>query len=383
MNPPLSQPIYESSDIEMLDVNHPLSASNAPTLPTMLTQSGRPTRGIRAQNYRRPRRWEDIPPESPTPIPPPTLPFPEANTPIIRRVILHVRDILRTAANRFGVFREYPYRPSHDPDAFVSTTDLSICPTPSSPGQSRSQGDGISVSSVRGMEEPPWPFANMSIYRLIEWATTGSNQKSQSELNRLAKEVISAPDFKAEDFKTFSAQREYRRFDASDAQGSSELFSGDGWHESDVQINIPTGKKDPTGLGYTFSIPELHHRSLLGVIKAGLANVTSRHFHFSPFKRFRRTSAGVEERCYDEVYTSDAFLDANRKLQDAPNEPDCKLEKVVLGLMFWSDSTHLANFGTAKVWPLYLYFANLSKYFRGKPGSGASHHVAYIPSVSI
>ena len=50
--------------------------------------------------------------------------------------------------------------------------------------------------------------------------------------------------------------------------------------------------------------------------------------------------------------------------------------------MFWSDSTHLANFGTAKVWPLYLYFGNLSKYIHGKPNSNACHHVAYIPSVS-
>jgi hypothetical protein len=70
-------------------------------------------------------------------------------------------------------------------------------------------------------------------------------------------------------------------------------------------------------------------------------------------------------------------------LQKQQNEPECTLEKVVLGLMFWSDSTHLANFGTAKVWPIYLQFANLSKYIRCKPTSGASHHVAYIPSVSI
>jgi hypothetical protein len=92
---------------------------------------------------------------------------------------------------------------------------------------------------------------------------------------------------------------------------------------------------------------------------------------------------GGEQRCYDEVYTSDVFLEANQKLQEAPNEPGCRLEKVILGLMFWSDATHLANFGNAKVWPLYLYFANLSKYLRGKPGSGASHHVAYFPSVRL
>jgi len=28
---------------------------------------------------------------------------------------------------------------------------------------------------------------------------------------------------------------------------------------------------------------------------------------------------------------------------------DCKLKKTVAEIMFWSDSTHLANFGTAKL----------------------------------
>jgi hypothetical protein len=50
--------------------------------------------------------------------------------------------------------------------------------------------------------------------------------------------------------------------------------------------------------------------------------------------------------------------------------------------MFWSDSTHLANFGTASLWPLYLFFGNLSKWVRSKPRAGACHHVAYLPKVS-
>lgn len=118
-------------------------------------------------------------------------------------------------------------------------------------------------------------------------------------------------------------------------------------------------------------------------MKAALTDVTARRFHFSPFKRFWSLVTGPEERCYDEAYTSDAWIEAHNTLQKERNEPGCKLEKVILGLMFWSDSTHLANFGTAKVWPLYLYFGNLSKYLRGKPASGACHHVAYIPSVSF
>jgi hypothetical protein len=48
--------------------------------------------------------------------------------------------------------------------------------------------------------------------------------------------------------------------------------------------------------------------------------------------------------------------------------------------MFWSDATHLAAFGTAKMWPIYMTFGNLSKYIRCKPNSGAIKHLAYIPS---
>jgi hypothetical protein len=47
--------------------------------------------------------------------------------------------------------------------------------------------------------------------------------------------------------------------------------------------------------------------------------------------------------------------------------------------MFWSDATHLATFGTAKLWPIYLLFGNLFKYVRCQLNSGATKHIAYIP----
>ncbi|KAK7679638.1 hypothetical protein QCA50_017350 [Cerrena zonata] len=50
--------------------------------------------------------------------------------------------------------------------------------------------------------------------------------------------------------------------------------------------------------------------------------------------------------------------------------------------MLYSDSTHLANFGDASLWPLYLYFGNQSKYERVRPATGSCHHVAYIPKLS-
>jgi hypothetical protein len=49
--------------------------------------------------------------------------------------------------------------------------------------------------------------------------------------------------------------------------------------------------------------------------------------------------------------------------------------------MFFSDATHLAAFGTAKAWPLYLFFRNLKKYARSAPKSGACHLVGFLPFV--
>jgi hypothetical protein len=317
----------------------------------------------------------DIPPEvstSSTPMPK-SLPQVPPGSYAVPRVILHVRDTMRTVPNRFGILHEYPHRPSYDPDTFVPHEDLSNYQGPASVEQPPGvEGDA---------HAPPWPFTNMSIYLLMQWMITGGNQKSVGEVDRLAAEVLTAKEFKPEELTGFSAWKENRRLDKSDAADPDGPYSKDGWVETDISISIPTGVKDAQGRGQLFSVPGLHYRSLLGVMKSAITDITAHRFHFSPFKRLWQKPSGAEERCFDEAYTSDAWIETHDKLQKQPNEPGCTLEKVVLGLMFWSDSTHLASFGTAKVWPLYLYFANLSKYFRGKPTSGASHHVAYIPSV--
>ena len=52
-------------------------------------------------------------------------------------------------------------------------------------------------------------------------------------------------------------------------------------------------------------------------------------------------------------------------------------------MMVWSDSTHLAEFGNASLWPIYLFFGNQSKYSRAKPTDFAAHHIAYMPKVDV
>ena len=71
---------------------------------------------------------------------------------------------------------------------------------------------------------------------------------------------------------------------------------------------------------------------------------------------------GHEERIFDELYTSDAWNDAHDEIQKQQLGNGCKLERVITGLMFWSDVTHLTQFGSASAWPVYLFFGNQSKY---------------------
>ena len=329
---------------------------------------------IRKVPSRYPRMIRDELPAPPAPVPPP--PQPQSRS-VIRRVILHVRDTIRTGLNSFGLLREYPHRPSYDPDAFVPMENLASYSPP--------VGPILGQSGNSAPHQPPWPFKNMSIYRLMAWMNTGNNQKSEGELNRLVTEVICADDFKPDDLHGFNAHTENIRFDQSEhAEPSDPPSFTDSWTEKSVNIEVPIGTKDASGIGKLFAVPGLHIRSLTAIITAAFTEEISRQFHLTPFRRFWKPSPfRDEERVYDEVYTSDAFLEAHDTLQKQPSEPGCTLEKVVIGLMFWSDSTHLANFGTAKVWPLYLYFANLSKYVRANPSSGACQHVAYIPSVGV
>ena len=93
------------------------------------------------------------------------------------------------------------------------------------------------------------------------------------------------------------------------------------------------------------------------------------------------TADGRHVCVYSEAYTSPQMLDAHKEVNGLLKDGD--YEHVVIPLMLWSDATQLANFGNASLWPIYLYFGNQSKYVRGKPTSGACHHIVYIPSVSV
>ena len=355
-----------------VDVQMELEPDLEPVLP-LLTQSGRPRR-----EYRRPRRFIDNLPETPSVavVDDAIIRPPEVSAPI-RRVLLIVRDRLVTAANSFGLWRDYPRRPTVDPDAFLSLEDLSNShnnisqPPPPAPA----------TPELLETERPAhWPFPSATIQKLMAWLNNGQTAKSEAELDKLIHNVVLSPGFKVEDLIGFSAHRENQRLDK--ALSKSLLQSQ--FSETSVDILVPSGNARIPA--QKFSVPGLLHRKLTSVIRDTFNDPLSHLYHLSPFKLFHRSPiTHKEERIYGEVYTSDAFLDEHEKVQrysrPPPDDPDCKREKVVAALMFSSDATHLTDFGIAKAWPIYLMLGNLSKYFRSQPNSGAMHHLAYIPSV--
>jgi len=331
--------------------------------------------GRRPQRKRRlPARYRDCLPE---PAPAilrnePAVTTKTQPTPVLPRIRLIVRDTVQTMANIFGLWREYPHRPSYDPDYAVPLDSLAAPPHPDhqDPGDPRLDE-----------EDPPKAApSNASVDLLLHWQNSGSSTKSHAEMDRLVG-FLHHPDFSVNDLpKSFGAARENRKRDQQEEK-SSHLK---GFQETSVKIEVPTG--DQTIRSQFIDIPGLHFRKLTTLIQAAFTSPLASKFHYSPFKLFHKCpNSGKEQRVFSELYNSDAFLNEHDLVQRAalpPDDPDCKREKVVAALMFWSDVTHLTNFGTAKLWPIYMFLGNLSKYIRSEPSSQACYHFAYIPSLS-
>ncbi|KAI5894787.1 uncharacterized protein SCHCODRAFT_02496704 [Schizophyllum commune H4-8] len=154
-----------------------------------------------------------------------------------------------------------------------------------------------------------------------------------------------------------------------------------------VTIEVPSGIASEKPSQYI--IPGLVHTNLTSLIKAAFQDDLAHLLHYSPFELHHEVQSkdgtDLHQRVHGEIYTSPAFLEAHDEVRlrslPPPDNPDCKLERTVAAVMFASDAAHLTNFGTAKVWPIYMMLGNLSKYIRAIPNSDALHHLAYVPSL--
>ena len=224
---------------------------------------------LRPRSGRLPARYRNILPE-----PPITPDLPAAATSTTKCVLLIVYDSFCTQFNRFGIAHEYRHHPSHDPDLFMTSNDLSTSVLLPS-----SQPD----DPVHGLP-PPWPWRNMLIWRLMSWAFPGSHDKSVSEVNKLVWDVLQAPNFSLEELEGFNARTESMRMEQQ-ASATGDLFSMDQWRQTTVDIPVPMKEPNQVGNGQHFSIEGFHHRSILDIIHNVFAEASTKWFHLTPFKR--------------------------------------------------------------------------------------------------
>ena len=299
---------------------------------------------------------------------------------------------LQTEPDDFGLFRIYPIHPTMVPDANSNLDEVCDAPgfetfeTPSSRRWWARFGSIATTTAKKISNNLFAPFKNSTIFRLMNWYHSGSGEMSISQLNSLVKDVINHSDFQKEHLNNFSAKRELERLD--DEEDTSYPFSNENvWKVSTVAIPLPAEgvKHASENNAPILEVPGVHHRSLVEAITTAFQDETAKKFHYVPHHLYwKPTPESEPERVITELFNSDAFIgDYKELLMRPPPSSGSHVETAIAAMMVWSDSTHLAEFGTASLWPIYLFFGNQSKYSRARPSDFAAHHIAYIPSVCI
>jgi hypothetical protein len=292
---------------------------------------------------------------------------------------LEARPVFKAPKNIFSLFRQYHSTepPTHDPEEYIDLQDLSNIPV--------HRPDG-SPPPEETLEAAYDPYPNLSSFLLGDWYWNYGLQKSQSTFKQLIS-IVGAPDFKPSDVRHTPWDRINRQLadnkPEEEEAGWEWLDEDAGWKKDHVSISVPFHRRTKHPGVQTYVVEDFYHRSLVSVIREKLTNLNyDRHFHYEPYELYWQVhDTDTPIRVHGEAYTSAAFSEAYHELQASPKEPGCDLQRVVVALMFSSDSTHLTSFGDTKIWPLYLFCGNESKYRRSKPSLHLCDHIAYFHKV--
>ncbi|KAG1748520.1 hypothetical protein EDD22DRAFT_958151 [Suillus occidentalis] len=279
-----------------------------------------------------------------------------------------------TARNVFGLVCQFfsSTPPSHDPEEVIMLQDISYVPvtTPAEQGILSEPQD-----------KPFFPYPNQSSFELGNWYWNGSAQKSHQSFKELIG-IVGGPDFDPNDVQSTSWDKINSRLGASVNDEERDKWEDEdaGWHKTQVTIEVPFSCTTAQPGARPYIAADLYHCSLVSVMQEKLSDPQDDElFHYEPYQlRWSAPHLQREVNIQGELYTSPAFMDAHRNLQESPGEPGCNLPRSVVTLMFWSDATHLMSFGNTKLWPVYMYFGNKSKYRRCKPSCNLSNHVVYF-----
>ncbi|KAG6905806.1 hypothetical protein DXG01_000630, partial [Tephrocybe rancida] len=267
---------------------------------------------------------------------------PEPNDPAPEDIFM--AGPIDTPENAFGLFRRYQTAPTHDPESSVSAEVLS------------------KVTCKSSHAAPSYaPYPNLNAFKLGKWYWLEGIKKSQESFSSLMG-IVSDKDFVPDDVRGVNWTRINQELGMNDWDGDEWEDVVAGWQVSSVYIQVP-----------------FHRNNDQPGEKLKQKKVDMPHFHLKPYDLMWCRNLQEEPiHLYGEIYTSSSFSQAHRNLQLFPPVPGCDLPQYVLALMFWSDGTHLTDFGNASLTPCYMQFGNESKYRRCKPSAHLMEHMAYF-----
>ena len=198
--------------------------------------------------------------------------------------------------------------------------------------------------------------------------------------------LISSGRVVSEELLGFNATTELRRLDDFAAKST---IAGGPWRTGSVKVRMPCMRSRKPQFtteegAPEFEVPGVRYRSLVDIIKSKVQDPSiSESFIKQPFTEWWYPPGGSRPiRIYGEAYSSDTAVRLFEEVKDIPPLADYpNIESVIILLMLGSDATHLASFGTASLWPVYLFFGNMSKYDSSKPSEFPAFHLAYLPKV--
>jgi len=174
-------------------------------------------------------------------------------------------------------------------------------------------------------------------------------------------------------------------FAKSDNSESLPFRPEDGWIKGSISIPVPCDgcKFCSEADAPRFVVDGIWYRRPLQVLKRAFSEPAAENFHTTPFKEYWKPSKDEpEERIYSDTFTGNIFNDEYEALRATLQEgPNAKLEPFIAGIIFYSDATHLTSFGTASLYPMYMYVGNQPQYTRANLSEFTAHHIAYIPKV--
>jgi len=257
--------------------------------------------------------------------------------------------------------------------------------SPPTPSPATKHGEPHQAATSFGL--PGHPFGSDSTYELIRAAILGPSSKTIPGMDGIA-DLIRSGKVTAEELtgSRFNAATELHRLDRF-AETSS--VAGGPWQTGSVKIRMPCIRSHNPQFSTEaeapeFKVPGVHYHSLVDIIVSKVSDPTSSgSFVCRPFTEWWCPPGGGRPiRIYGEAYSSDIAVQLSEEIRGIPPLSGTPhIEDVIVLLMLGSDATHLANFGTASLWPIYLFFGNMSKYDSSKPSEFPACHLAYLPSV--